>query len=32
MEIFISGNTPSSKNSQQWTGRYLIKSTVYKGL
>jgi|TARA_R110000772_G_scaffold176793_1_gene288458 hypothetical protein len=26
MEIFISGNTPSSKNSQQWTGRYLIKS------
>ena len=26
MEIFINGNTPSSKNSQQWTGRYLIKS------
>tara|TARA_R110000744_G_scaffold18096_2_gene48728 strand:+ start:3305 stop:3673 length:369 start_codon:yes stop_codon:yes gene_type:complete len=24
--IFIPGNTPSSKNSQQWTGRYLVKS------
>ena len=26
--IFISGNTPSSKNSKQWTGRMLIKSKV----
>tara|TARA_B100000424_G_C22935462_1_gene497771 strand:+ start:237 stop:611 length:375 start_codon:yes stop_codon:yes gene_type:complete len=24
--IFIPGNTPSSKNSQQWTGKYLVKS------
>jgi len=25
-EIFVRGNCPSSKNSQRWTGRYLIKS------
>ena len=24
--VFIPGNTPSSKNSQQWTGKYLVKS------
>lgn len=24
--IFISGNVPSSKNSNQWTGRFLVKS------
>ena len=23
--VFIPGNTPSSKNSQQWTGKYLVK-------
>jgi hypothetical protein len=26
MEIFISGNTPSSKNSRTWTGRYSIEN------
>lgn len=26
MEIFISGNTPSSKNSRVWTGRFMIES------
>ncbi len=25
-EFFIPGNTPSSKNSKQWTGKYLISS------
>lgn len=24
--IFIAGNVPSSKNSKQWTGKYLISS------
>lgn len=28
MNIFISGNVPSSKNSNQWTGKFLIKSKV----
>lgn len=26
MQIFIKGNVPSSKNSRQWTGKYLIMS------
>lgn len=26
MQFFISGNVPSSKNSQTWTGRFLVKS------
>ena len=26
--IFIPGNTPSSKNSKRWTGRFLINSKV----
>jgi hypothetical protein len=26
MEIYIPGNVPSSKNSKQWTGKYLINS------
>jgi hypothetical protein len=26
MSIFIPGNVPSSKNSKQWTGRFLIHS------
>lgn len=26
LKIFISGNVPSSKNSQTWTGRFLVKS------
>jgi hypothetical protein len=26
MEIFISGNTPSSKNSKVWTGKFLVSS------
>lgn len=31
MKWFIPGNVPSSKNSQQWTGRYLVSSkTVMK--
>jgi hypothetical protein len=31
MKWFIPGNVPSSKNSQQWTGRYLVSSkTVLK--
>lgn len=31
MEWFIPGNTPSSKNSRQWTGKYFITSkTVTK--
>ena len=31
MEWFIPGNTPSSKNSRQWTGNYFITSkTVTK--
>jgi hypothetical protein len=30
MEIFISGNIPSSKNSKQFTGKYLISSKVVK--
>jgi Holliday junction resolvase RusA-like endonuclease len=30
-EIFIKGNVPSSKNSQVWTGRFLVSSkTVQK--
>ena len=28
MTIFIPGNVPSSKNSKQWTGRYLVNSKV----
>lgn len=33
MEIFISGNIPSSKNSKQFTGKYLVHSkTVQKFL
>ncbi|WP_064590732.1 hypothetical protein [Streptobacillus moniliformis] len=32
-KIFISGNVPSSKNSKQWTGKFLINSkTVQKYL
>lgn len=27
-EIFIPGNVSSSKNSKQWTGKFLIKSKV----
>ena len=31
MEIFVSGNVPSSKNSKRWTGKMLINSkTVMK--
>ena len=31
MKWFIPGNTPSSKNSRQWTGKYFITSkTVTK--
>ena len=26
LEIFISGNVPSSKNGKRWTGKYLIHS------
>lgn len=26
--IFIPGNTPSSKNSKQWTGKYLVSSKL----
>lgn len=26
--IFITGNTPSSKNTKQWTGRYLVWSKL----
>lgn len=26
MEIFITGNTPSSKNSKVWTGKFLVWS------
>ena len=26
MQFFISGNVPSSKNSQTWTGQFLVKS------
>lgn len=26
MQVFIPGNVPSSKNSKQWTGKYLISS------
>lgn len=26
--IFIKGNTPSSKNSKRWTGKFLINSKV----
>jgi hypothetical protein len=26
MEIFISGNTPSSKNNKVWTGKFLVWS------
>ena len=28
--IFIPGNTPSSKNSNQWTGKFLIKSKTVR--
>ena len=28
--IFISGNVPSSKNSKQWTGKYLISSKTVR--
>jgi hypothetical protein len=27
-EIFIPGNVPSSKNTKQWTGKYLVWSKV----
>jgi hypothetical protein len=30
MEIFISGNIPSSKNSKQFTGKYLVSSKTVK--
>jgi len=26
MKVFIPGNMPSSKNSQTWTGKFLVKS------
>jgi len=26
--IFLSGNVPSSKNSKQWTGKYLLSSNL----
>jgi len=26
LKIFIPGNVPSSKNSKQWTGKYLVSS------
>lgn len=29
-EWFIPGNVPSSKNSKQWTGRYLVMSKTMK--
>jgi hypothetical protein len=28
--IFISGNVPSSKNSKQWTGKFLVMSDTCK--
>lgn len=28
--IFIKGNVPSSKNSKQWTGKYLISSKTVR--
>ncbi|WP_319372188.1 hypothetical protein [uncultured Ilyobacter sp.] len=29
-KIFISGNVPSSKNSKQWTGKFLVMSDTCK--
>jgi len=30
MEVFISGNVPSLKNSKQWTGKFLVSSKTVK--